>query len=366
MLKRYQIKNYRFILIICIVALSILGILLIGSAKASLQGKQIIGLLFGLFVLVVVSLLDYSSILNYYWLLYALNIFLLVLVRLFGVEVNNAKRWIVIGFQFQPSELGKILLILFFAQYIMKHKEDLNTFKTLFKIVLFFLPPFLLILKQPNLSTSMLVFVVFCVIVYMGGLSYKIIGSILAIVIPLCVILLSIVLQPDQKIIEPYQQTRILAFIQPEKYENSDYQQSNSVMAIGSGQLIGKGLDNNVVGSVKNGNFIVEPETDFIYAIAGEELGFIGGCVIITLLAFVVFICLWIGKNAKDLAGSLICYGMAALIGFQSFINIGVATRVLPNTGVPLPFVSYGLTSLVSLFIGMGFVLNVGLQPKKY
>lgn len=367
MLKRYQIKNYKINLIFIILVLSIMGILVIGSAKESVQNKQIFGLFVGIVVMLVVSVIDYSAILNFYWFLYGLTIILLVLVRLFGVEVNNAKRWIVIGFQFQPSELGKILLILFFSQYIMKHKEDLNTFKTLFKLVLLFIPPFLLIFKQPNLSTSILLFLIFCSILYTGGLSYKIIASILAIVIPVSVILLSIVLQPDQKLIEPYQQTRILAWIQPEKYVNTQgYQQSNSIMAIGSGQLAGKGLDNNVVGSVKNGNFISEPETDFIFAIAGEEMGFVGGCIIIVLLLLIVLNCLWIGRNAKDLAGMLICYGMAALVGFQSFINISVTTGVLPNTGIPLPFVSYGLTSLVSLFIGIGLVLNVGLQPKKY
>ena len=137
-------------------------------------------------------------------------------------------------------------------------------------------------------------------------------------------------------------------------------------MAIGSGQLTGKGLDNNTTTSVKNGNFILEPQTDFIFAIIGEELGFIGCCIVIALLLLVVIQCIMIGVRSQDLAGQVIGCGVGGLIGFQSFINIGVATNILPNTGVPLPFVSYGLTSLVSLYIGIGFVLNVGLQPKKY
>lgn len=137
-------------------------------------------------------------------------------------------------------------------------------------------------------------------------------------------------------------------------------------MAIGSGQLTGKGLNNNTTTSVKNGNFIAEPQTDFIFAIIGEELGFIGSCIVIALLLLIVIQCILIGTRSQNLTGKIVCCGFGGLIGIQSFINIGVATQILPNTGVPLPFVSYGLTSLVSLYMGVGFVLNVGLQPKKY
>ena len=138
-------------------------------------------------------------------------------------------------------------------------------------------------------------------------------------------------------------------------------------MAIGSGELFGKGLNNNEISSVKNGNFISEPQTDFIFAIVGEELGFAGGCLVVGLLSLITMECLMIARKAKDIAGMLIAAGMATVIGFQSFMNIGVATGIVPNTGIPLPFVSYGLTSLVSLYIGMGFVLNVRLQcVRKY
>ncbi|MEI3340412.1 MAG: FtsW/RodA/SpoVE family cell cycle protein [Eubacterium sp.] len=137
-------------------------------------------------------------------------------------------------------------------------------------------------------------------------------------------------------------------------------------MAIGSGQLWGKGLYNNSVASMKNGDYIPEPQTDFIFTIVGEELGFVGCLIVIVLLLLIVFECILVAKNAKDLGGRLICSGVAALIGFQSFVNICVTTGLMPNTGLPLPFVSYGLTSLVSLYIGLGMVLNVGLQAKKY
>ena len=118
--------------------------------------------------------------------------------------------------------------------------------------------------------------------------------------------------------------------------------------------------------SVKNGNFIAEPQTDFIFAVAGEELGFLGCCIIVILELLVALECVRIGRNARDLAGTLIGCGMGALIFIQCFINVCVATGMMPNTGLPLPFVSYGLTSLVSFFIGIGIVLNVGLQGRKY
>ena len=154
--------------------------------------------------------------------------------------------------------------------------------------------------------------------------------------------------------------------VQPEKYADDAYQQQNSIMAIGSGQLLGKGLYNTDVNSVKNGNFISEPQTDFIFAVVGEEMGFLGSALIIILLLLITIECIIIAKRAKDLSGRLLCCGVAALIGFQSFVNICVVTGLMPNTGLPLPFVSYGLTSLVSSFIGIGLVLNVGLQPRKY
>ncbi|MDD3205045.1 MAG: FtsW/RodA/SpoVE family cell cycle protein [Lachnospiraceae bacterium] len=369
MLKRYKLKDYDFGLVIMLIAISVIGVLAVGSARASVQDRQIIGLILGVFLMIVISLFDYSFFLNFYWVFYVLNIVLLLSVSLFGKEVGGAQRWVnLLGIQFQPSETAKIILILFYAQFIMKHRSTLNTFKTLATLVLLLCPPLLLIYKQPDLSTSIMVGIIFCILVFIGGLSYKIIFGILAVIVPAFVIFLSLVLQPNQDLIKDYQQTRILAWLQPAKYANAEgYQQTNAITAIGSGQLFGKGLNNNIIGSVKNGNFISEPQTDFIFAIIGEELGFIGSCIVIILLLLIALKCVMIAKKAKDLSGTLICIGMAALIGFQSFMNISVATGLLPNTGIPLPFVSYGLTSLVSLFVGMGFVLNVRLQnTKKY
>lgn len=367
MLRRYRLRDYDFKLVMMVIALNIIGILAIGSARESVQDKQIMGMVVGLIVMVTLSLLDYSLLLNLYWVFYILNLLLLGLVILIGDEAGGAQRWVEIaGIRFQPSETAKILLILFYAQFIMKYREQLNTFKVLLSAIVLFLPPWLLIYKQPDLSTSIMVLLVFCVILFIGGLSYKIIGSVFAVIVPLTVIFFSIVLQPDQTLIESYQQTRILAWLHPEQYSNTQgYQQANSIMAIGSGMLMGKGLNNNEIASVKNGNFIPEPQTDFIFAVIGEELGFIGAAAVILLTCFIALECVMVGKRAKDLAGTIICVGVATIIGCQSFLNISVATGLLPNTGIPLPFVSYGLTSLLSCYIGIGFVLNVRLQGHK-
>jgi rod shape determining protein RodA len=366
--KPYRLKDYKFGLVISVIAISILGVLVVGSAKESYQSKQMVGMIIGIVAMIIVSLIDYVWLLNFYWIFYALTILSLGAVLLFGTEVNGATRWINLGFTtFQPSELAKILLILFFSKFIMEHEDDINDKWTLLKYAILAGIPLSLIIVEPNLSTTICTALVICLMIYIGGLSYKFIGTVLLILIPTAVIFLSIVVQPNQPFLKDYQQARILAFIEPEEYSSDEgYQQENSVMAIGSGQLTGKGLKNNTTTSVKNGNFISEPQTDFIFAIIGEELGFIGSCIVIALLLIIVIQCIIIGIRSQDLAGRIICCGVGGLIGFQSFINIGVATQLLPNTGVPLPFVSYGLTSLVSLYIGIGFVLNVGLQPKKY
>ena len=366
--KPYHLKDYKFSLIILVVAISILGVLAVGSAKPAYQSKQILGLGIGLVVMVIISLIDYVWILNFYWLIYLFSIVILAVVLVFGTEVNGATRWIDLGFTtFQPSELAKILLILFFAKFIMEHEEDISDKFTIIKYAILAGIPLVLIVSEPNLSTTICTAAVICILIYIGGLSYKFIGTVLVVLVPVAIIFLSIVVQPNQPLLKDYQQKRIPAFLEPEKYASDEaYQQKNSVMAIGSGQLTGKGLNNNTTTSVKNGNFISEPQTDFIFAIVGEELGFIGSCIVIALLLLIVIQCILIGTRSQDLAGKIICCGVGSLIGVQSFINIGVATQLLPNTGVPLPFVSYGLTSLVSLYMGIGFVLNVGLQPKKY
>ncbi len=366
MFKQYELRNFRLRLVVFVYAISVLGILVIGSAKLEYQNQQLFGLALGSIAMVFLMLFDYHTTLKLYWVLYLVNLGLLLAVRFAGTEVNGAKRWLDLGIRFQPSELTKLLLILFFARLFAKYREVLNTWRMLILSAALLFIPLYLVEAQPDLSTTITIAFVFCVLIFAGGLSYKIIGGVLAVVIPSAVIFINMIMQEGQEILNDYQLNRIMAWLNPAEYADDAYQQQNSIIAIGSGQLYGKGLYNTDISSVKNGNFIVEPQTDFIFAVTGEELGFIGCAAVILLLLLIVMECLFIGRRARDMEGMIICCGIAGLIAFQSMVNISVATGLMPNTGIPLPFVSYGLTSLVSLFMGIGIVLNIGLQPKKY
>ena len=364
MFRRYKLRDYDFKLIFMVIALAAIGVVAIGSAEESLQIKQLYGVLAGVGMMLVLSFLNYNKLLYLYWLMYAGNLGLLLLVMLVGEDHNGAQRWLELGpITFQPSETAKILLILFFAQFIMKYKEKINTLKFLAVCVVLIAVPWVFVFEQPDLSTSIVLLVVFCVILFAGGISWKYIGAVAMVVIPVLIVIVTLALQPDQTILKDHQRNRILAFINPEEYSSAEaYQQLNSVKAIGSGRLDGKGYKNNEITSVKNGGFISEAQTDFIFAVIGEEFGFKGCVVVIVLMMGVALECVAVGRRAKDMAGRIIATGMGGLIAFQSFFNIGVTTFILPNTGLPLPFVSYGLTSLMSCFIGIGFVLNVRLQ----
>lgn len=362
----YKIKKYDFFLAACTVVLSGIGVLLIGSADQSYQGRQIAGILLGLLVMAAVSFMDYSLFSGFGWGIYAAALGLLLSVTIAGAISGGAARWIKIGpIRFQPSEVSKILLIVFFAWLFQDFREHMGRLKYAAFMTAALLPPVILILEQPDLSTAIIVVWIFLCMLFMGGLDYKIIGRAFMTAVPVAAIVLFFITRQGQTLINDYQYRRIMVWLAPQEWAQDSYQQRNSIMAIGSGGLWGKGLNNDSPLSVKNGNFLPEPHTDFIMAVAGEELGFLGCCIILLLLTLIVAECIRIGLKAKDLTGRLICIGIAALIAGQSFVNLSVVTGLMPNTGLTLPFVSYGLTSLVSLYMGVGLVLNVGLQRRE-
>jgi len=371
MFRKYRRKDYNFRLVFWVLALSALGILLVGSAQSSLMLRQLFGVLLGAACMLFVSFVDYSWILRFSKAIYALSLLLLVAVRLAGDSSKGATRWISIGsgstgIRFQPVELCKILLIIFFAAHFMAHEHELNKPVFFLRTMLLILIPLFLVFIQPDLKNTLTIAMVFVALYFAAGLSYKVIvPSIIAVLIAGFAVI-GIVSSPDQNLLEDYQRKRIMNFLDPDNpdYNDGNLQQNNSVTAIGSGMLTGKGLNNSDFSSANKGNFISEIQNDFIFAVAGEELGFMGSAGIVLLLLLIELECIRMGRRAKDIAGKILCCGVAAVIAIQSFINIGVATRLLPNTGTPLPFVSYGMTSLVSLFIGIGLVLNVGLQSR--
>ena len=370
--KSYNFRTLNFRLIIYVIVLSIIGINVVSSAAedSSTVYKQIIGLGIGLVMMVVFALVKYEFIARYYWLLYLFSILILgIVLSPLGSTYMGAQRWIDLKVvSIQPSEFAKILVIIFFAALIGKNQTSLNSWKFVFFMIVLAAIPLFLIFKEPDLSTSIVLFVTICAIILTSNLHKKFIRIIALCAIPLIagVLVLIIVLPADKNILSEYQYNRIIGFYDEENEVAATirYQQENSVLAIANGGLTGKGLKNNSITSVKNADFISEPETDFIFTIVGEELGFVGSMAVVLLLFLIVFECVRTGMRARESIGKGIAIGFGSLIAVQTLINLGVVTMILPNTGLTLPFVSAGLSSLIVLYIGVGIILNIGLRKK--
>lgn len=365
MFKKYQLKSYNFRLLLILMITALYGIVVINSANPKYTLRQCFGLVLAVSLMLFISFVDYNWILRYYWVWYVINIIFLVLVKVAGKSSHGAKRWIqVLGFQFQPSELSKLILILVTAKLVSMYKDRINDWRFLIILACVLGFPLFLIFLQPDLSTTILTFIILFTIIFCAGISYKTIGIAILVIVPVMVGSLFYISNENNKVffLKDYQRNRIVSFLHPEENDAGVYQQEYAVKAIGSGQLSGKGLDNDDPTSMKNANYIAEAHTDFIFAVIGEELGFAGCMAVIILLSAIVIECIITAVMAKNFAGRLICCGVAAYISFQAFINLGVVTQILPNTGLPLPFFSYGLTSLLVLMMSMGIVLNISLQ----
>lgn len=361
----YNLKKYNWRLLLLVMLSTTFGLFVIESAANGYARKQLIGMILGLIAMVIVSFIDYQFILRFQWPIYILAVVMLLAVLLFGVEVNGARRWFSLGNfgTIQPSEFAKIMMILVLTNLIVVNREQISRLRTLLVIGIVYMIPVFLIYKEPNMSTTLVYLFIFAVMIFAGGLSYQFIARVCMFAVPTVAFLVWYIQQPFQILLRGYQLNRILAFLNPADYQQTTAnQQYNSVMAIGSGMLTGKGYNNNTFTSVKGGNFISEQQTDFIFSVIGEELGFIGSCITIILLAAIVFQCLKVARNASHFSGRLIATGVAAMIAFHTFVNIGVATNILPNTGLPLPFISYGLSSLLTNMVGIGIVINIDLQ----
>ncbi len=372
MFRKYDLKDFNFKLLLTVWIISGLGVLFINSANASFTNKQLFGVILCSVIMLSLAFIDYNFISDNLIVIYVLNIVLLLLVLVAGKSVNGAQRWLAFGgFTFQPSETCKITLILTASKFIAANEDNLNDIKTLAKLAGILMIPMLLVVKEPDLSTTLDITFILCAVIFVGGISVRLIGWLMAIGAPLFVAFIWYIQTPGQFLLKPYQVTRIMTFINPAKYASTTaYQTNNSIMAIGSGQLFGKGINSNTISdvtiTVRDTGLVSEQQTDFIFSVIGEEFGFIGSIIVIGLLAFLMIQCILVAKRANDMNGRLVATGVAALIGFQSFINIGVATGALPNTGVPLPLISYGLSSCLNVMIGMGLVLNISLQGNRY
>ena len=358
-----------FVLLTAVILLNLMGLVALRSISDAAGSdtnliRQAAGSALGVLIMTVVSMVDCEKVTKHYRILYLLVIASLAAVLVFGTSGGGARRWIsAFGLTFQPSELAKILLILFYAEFIIVYAGKYSRWLAYLLSTLLILPPVFMILKEPDLSTSIVVFLIFCVILVTAGLSRKIIAGITAAAIPSFLIMIFLVVNGSLSFLGEYQRNRILAWLHPEEYASSTaYQTMNSITAIGSGQLWGKGLGATDAGTLLGTGFISESQTDFIFAVIGEQLGFAGCCAMIILITAVTVRCYQIASMSDSTRDRIISSGMAAWIGIQSYLNIGVTTGVLPNTGIPLPFVSYGLTSLICLYAGLGFVQNIYIR----
>ncbi|MBR2738930.1 MAG: rod shape-determining protein RodA [Lachnospiraceae bacterium] len=370
----YKLRFFNLRILLYVAILCFMGVQFVGSASANTADpsatmmKQVVGIALGVVMMLIVSLVDYHFLLRMGLPVWIVTIAILVGVRLFGATYNNARRWIeILGgrVSIQPSELCKILLIIVFAALFARCAQDqkISKLPTIAQALIVMAVPVGLIMLQPDLSTSLVIVAVFAVMFFVAGLNYKIIGVVLtALGAGIAGIMVYAGKIADPATVSNYQIKRIMAWLNPELFPDIVYQQTNSIMAIGNGGMSGMGLFNTTLEAVKNGNYLSEQDTDFIFAVVGEEVGFVGSCAIIILIVLLILECLYLAYKAKDMGGRLICTGYAGILMFQSFFNIGVATGLLPNTGLPLPFLSAGLSSIVSLFIGLGLVLNVGMQ----
>ena len=369
--KKYDFKDFSFSLLAAALLLCLISVYcLFRSDGAGMAKRQLIGVVLGLVVAIVGALIDYHLICKFAIMYYLIGIILLVLVRFtsFGIDYDTgAYRWLAIGsVVIQPSELVKIILIIVLAVLFSKVKNKLNKWSIFALTVVIMMLPTSLILIQTDLSSSMVCMFIFVIMIFMAGLSLKIIGITLAVSVPVCAGLFWYVIQPGQKLLTNKQQLRILGFLNPEEYALTErYQQINSVKAIAAGKVLGKTLGGDT-SDFRLFNKVFVNESDFVFSVLAGELGFLGCVLVIVLFAFIVFKCVLIARRTADFTGKMIAIGVSAMLAFQSFVNIGVATALLPNTGLPLPFLSYGLSSLLSNFLAIAMVLNVGLQKAKH
>lgn len=342
----------------------ILGILLIRSASLTYGNStklvivQTGAFILGLIVLFLISFWNYEFLYNHSKIIFAANVFLLVLVLVIGIgrEEVGGQSWINLGpISFQPSEIVKIGYIICFAIQLEKYEEDINGLKNLGFIILHIGIILGLILLQPDFGTAMVFVAIFIGMLFVAGLSYKYIfiaaGSVAA-ALPLIWFFF----------LKTYQQNRIRVFLNPELDPlMSGYQVIQSKIAVGSGGLAGNGLFHGIQTQL---GYIPAKHTDFIFSVAGEELGFLGSALVVFLLMFLVVRCFYIAANAKNSLGRYIAVGVGCMFLAQSFENIGMTIGLMPVTGITLPFFSYGGSSLVTNLIAIGLVLNVRLRHK--
>ena len=368
--KRYNWKNYDKSLVVVVFLLTLISI----YALSIVQGdsfsvlRSLVSIVMGLFIIAFFSLIDYHDLCLYIPIIYIVTTLMAAATKLSPLGVDQGTesfRWLDFKVvKFQPSELCKVVVILALATFFYRSREHLKTFRNFFIASAIALVPTFFILIQSDLSSSAVFIVVLIMMLACSGIGHRILGLVSAIAIPAVGFLFWYILQPNQKLLKSYQLLRITGWLHPEGNElGIMYQQNQSVISIASGKLYGKLLDGNE--ATRNYTNVDVTESDFIWTPISEEFGFVGCMLILLLLSIIIIKCFLAAKNAKDYLGMMIAVGIGSMFCFQTFFNIGVTTSLLPNTGLPLPFLSNGLSSLLSNMMSIGILLNIGIQPNR-
>ncbi len=359
------IKELDFKLIINILCIFIFGLIMLTTAThANETGnykeivKQLIAFLLGVIMIILINIVDYNRLGERYKLFYVLSIVLLLSVWVpgLGKVQEGARRWIKLGpLYLQTSELVKLTFIISYAKIVEKSKGKLNNIKEIIPVVLKAFPILMLMLMQPDLGGTIVFGCIMMGMLFTAGLNIKIIRNV-AVIIVVSLPLIYMVMAPHQKV-------RIEAFLHPDDLSYAgNYQVVQSMIAIGSGGTKGKGLYN---GTQNHSGFLPVSDSDFIFAVIGEELGAIGMAFVLLLYALFLIRMINMARDAKDFYGTLVIIGVMSMFAYQIIQNIGMTMALIPVTGVTLPMISYGASSLLSSLIAIGLVLNVGMRKKK-
>jgi rod shape determining protein RodA len=356
------IKHIDYSFLFVVLCLCFYGLLIIYSTthlQATESGslyyvkQQLIYILAGIALAFLISLIDYHEIEKLALPLYLAAVAALIYVIFFGRTTGGAQRWIVIaGYDFQPSEFAKIALICFLANYFYSQKEKLS-YSIYFSLpFLFTIIPMLLIFRQPDLGSSMVFLAILLCMIFVAGIKWKHIIMMFLITLASFPILWSF--------LKDYQKNRLILFINPNLDPlGAGYNVIQSKVAIGSGGLLGQGLFSGIQSQLK---FLPAQHTDFVFSVIGEEMGFFGAVLLLILFVIVLWKGIKIAQEAPDLLGTFLATGVVAFLFFHIFINIGMAMGLMPATGLPLSFISYGGTFMISNFIGIGILFSVHIR----
>jgi rod shape determining protein RodA len=371
MLRDISWRHFDFWLLGAIVLATAFGTTMIRSAVAGneelvpLINRQIYFAILGLVVIFVVAAVDYR-----YWISLYIPIYVVMGIMLFALflsaqAVFGAARWFPVGVLFvQPTEFAKIVIVLILARYFEKNQERPRNLRWIAFSLLWVWGLTIWILLQPNLSNVVVIMVIWFVLSWLNGLQLKHLFGFGAAGVLLLGILVGLILFGVKiPFLQGYQQERIANFIIPDKNATfgATYNVQQALIAIGSGGLFGKGYGHGTQTQLR---FLKVRHTDFIFSAISEEFGMVGGILVILILAFIIWRCLRAAQRARDVSGAVIAYGVATLIFFQGAINIGVNMNIVPVSGLPLPFISYGGSGLTSLMLGIGLVESVALRHK--